>query len=371
MRSNRNALLCGAALVLAAGFAQAQEPEAATPAAAKVGPATIAPHWSKYTYPESVAEGAAYHLIEKGDTLWDLANRYLGSPYLWPQIWDQNKYVTDAHWIYPGDPLLLPALDVVAGSAGQGGEGMDEDEDEQAPVVEAAPETVLYPISEEFSIFCAGGLSTAAEDQGFTILGSEETRARMTFADRDIVYVNKGAAAGVRAGDVYSIHRPGTKVMHPKTGKLFGTRIDNIGRLRVILVQERSATAVIEAACQEVQVGDYLKPNEPINVPLAVRRDPADRMTPPSGKADGYVVEIGLGGVAAATGNMLTIDMGSAAGVAPGNLLVAYRLTHPGDASQRYVLGEVAVVAVREKSATAKVVYSTDIIEAGDRVELR
>jgi hypothetical protein len=35
------------------------------------------------------------------------------------------------------------------------------------------------------------------------------------------------------------------------------------------------------------------------------------------------------------------------------------------------VLGDLAVVAVREKSATAKVVYSTDVIEAGDRVELR
>lgn len=372
MRSNRYALLCGAALVLTAGMArgQAAEPAPSPAAAAKVGPATIAPHWSKYVYPDSVPEGAAYHLIEKGDTLWDLSGRYLGTPYLWPQIWEQNKYITDAHWIYPGDPLLLPALDVVASSAGQGGEGMDDDEDAVAPASEA-PETVLYSISEEFTIFCAGALASSPEDQSFKILGSEETRLRMTFADRDIIYLNKGAAAGVRAGDVYSIHRPGSEVKHPSTRKHFGTRIDNIGRLRVILVHERSATAVIENACQEVQIGDYLKPNEPINVPLAVRRDPADRMTPPSGKADGYVVEIGLGGEAAATGNMVTIDMGSAAGIAPGNLLVAYRFTHPGDATQRYVLGDLAVVAVREKSATAKVVYSTDVIEAGDRVELR
>lgn len=372
MRSNRYALLCGAALVLTAGLAPGQTAEQAPSpaAAARVGPATIAPHWSKYTYPDIVLEGAAYHLIERGDTLWDLAARYLGTPYLWPQIWEQNQYITDAHWIYPGDPLLLPALDVVASSAGQGGEGLDDDEDMVAPAIEA-PETVLYPISEEFTIFCAGALANSPEDQSFRILGSEETRARMTFADRDIIYLNKGAAAGVRAGDVYSIHRPGPEVKHPKTRKLFGTRIDNIGRLRVILVHERSATAVIENACQEVQIDDYLKPNEPIHVPLAVRREPADRLTPPSGKADGYVVEIGLGGAAAATGNMVTIDLGAAAGIAPGNLFVAYRFTHPGDATQRYVLGDLAVVAVRERSATAKVVYSTDVIEAGDRVELR
>ena len=30
------------------------------------------------------------------------------NPYLWPQIWDQNRYITDAHWIYPGDPSSCP-----------------------------------------------------------------------------------------------------------------------------------------------------------------------------------------------------------------------------------------------------------------------
>src|SRR5512137_2021650 len=46
------------------------------------GPATVAPHWSKYEYPRSVPEGALYHLVVRGDTLWDLSRKYLNSPYL-------------------------------------------------------------------------------------------------------------------------------------------------------------------------------------------------------------------------------------------------------------------------------------------------
>src|SRR5262245_41506087 len=89
--------LCGtAALSLVLGPAQAQQ-AAPDSGGLSTGPATIAPHWSKYDYPKSIPEGAKYHVVERGDTLWDLSKRYLGNPYLWPQIWDQNRYVRDAH----------------------------------------------------------------------------------------------------------------------------------------------------------------------------------------------------------------------------------------------------------------------------------
>ena len=90
-----------------------EEAEAMPVAEPQMGPATIAPHWSKYEYPESVPEGTPYHIIEKGDTLWDLAASYLGDPYLWPQIWERNPYIRDSHWIYPGDPVAIDIADRV------------------------------------------------------------------------------------------------------------------------------------------------------------------------------------------------------------------------------------------------------------------
>ena len=33
------------------------------------------------------------HVVQSGDTLWDLSARYMDNPYLWPQLWDNNKHI--------------------------------------------------------------------------------------------------------------------------------------------------------------------------------------------------------------------------------------------------------------------------------------
>jgi len=144
------------ALCLALVHAEAQEP---TPAAAvarpaasgdlQKGPATIPQHWSRYKYPESIPEGATYYIIQRGDTLWDLSAKYLGNPFLWPQIWDQNRYITDAHWIYPGDPLILPEVALVTDRAGEAGSISGEPTEEGMPGQSTtASGDVLYPAIE-------------------------------------------------------------------------------------------------------------------------------------------------------------------------------------------------------------------------------
>ncbi len=71
------------------------------------------------------------HLVRRGDTLWDLCDRYYGNPWQWPRIWSYNSQVANPHWIYPGDQIRMrDARDArgygsttIGGGTGRGGNG--------------------------------------------------------------------------------------------------------------------------------------------------------------------------------------------------------------------------------------------------------
>ena len=84
--------------VLSSGIAQERSSRVETAAVGQPAPVLNPRH------PES-------YVVQRGDTLWDIASMFLRDPWLWPEIWQINQQVENPHLIFPGDILSLAYLD--------------------------------------------------------------------------------------------------------------------------------------------------------------------------------------------------------------------------------------------------------------------
>ena len=48
-----------------------------------------------------------YYTVQKGDTLWDLSQKFYSSEWDWPGLWELNDKIKNPHLIYPGERLRV------------------------------------------------------------------------------------------------------------------------------------------------------------------------------------------------------------------------------------------------------------------------
>jgi len=351
------------------------------------------------------------YVIQKGDTLWDLSQKFLNNPWYWPKIWSLNPNIENPHWIYPGNRLRVVP--------GPGGQGVIEIEQGQAgrekPAAEPEEEVVQEPadlaVIKQGSRESAGsqravsssgklafvpppvlpvrqnGLATPEElrDSGVLDASFEE---KELLANYDTAYVEFPKGKSARPGDMLLLFRPGEEISSPKNHHVLGRRVKTVGEAKVLGWDGRIATVQITRALEEIQRGDRARPWTQQQVRVAPRPNTREM----SGLIVGSLVsDIGELG----EWNEVYVDKGKKDGVEVGNTFVVIRKgdglstggLDSGDASSAYMAGEAGVRAksvhtpdenvgllivtdVKDQLSVAWVVKSVRELKSGDVVEM-
>jgi hypothetical protein len=348
----------------------------------------IGDHWTAYYPPDPATfpPGSRVHIIRPGDTLWDLARTFYGSPYLWPQLWEANTYIRDAHWIYPGDPLL------VQGEAGAIGVTEVGDGGDFVPVAED-PDAIQYPLASssgaqggspialgtEADLYCWGYLGEVNEALPNAVASFEDFEVKMVagavsqdtgVAEGEIVYVRGGLRTGIVPGETYLVVRPAELVTLPGTRNVIGRHYDFRGQVRILCASDDEATALVTQSCSDILVGDRLKPLPQLPIPLSRQTPMRGVCDEPSGRTTGYIVNSKDHRYALGVGSLVEVNLGARHAIQPGDFLTVFR-QNPVAGMPEQVLGEIGILTTNANSATGRIVRMRFHMEVGDQVEIK
>ena len=117
------------------------------------------------------------HTVKKGDTLWDLAQQYLGDPFKWPEIYRRNTAtVQDPNLIYP-DQVLVITGDLVA-TAGTPRDSVAAPAMPGAPSAPVAPQSGAAPAPPSMTIFNPDRFRTVRGTRQSLVIGERPTAVR-------------------------------------------------------------------------------------------------------------------------------------------------------------------------------------------------
>jgi hypothetical protein len=253
-------------------------------------------------------------------------------------------------------------------------------------------------------VYCSGFVSDPKVPDDIRVISGEQASFKIIFSRGDNVYLNRGAEQGVKIGDVYAIVRPDVDPTNEwfygqtKLTKKMGIVYRDIGQIRVVSVEQKTATAEVAFSCDYMQRGDVARPFE--ERPSPPYRDSAkfDIFAPVSGKPVGTVVSSFDWHQAMGRGNAAYVNIGASKGVKVGDYLrvfryqsskvdisqtagekdLQYKVYGFGSAPKKYeakdlpreVLGEGIVLNVTKDAATVLITYGREEIYTGDFAEI-
>ena len=274
--------------------------------------------------PTIKADAPNRYTVKKGDTLWDISGRYLESPWRWKEIWATNKQIKNPNLIYPNDILILCVIQgqtLVGIDTGEGCAGIEKQlTDSGVDAVTVTSVANSIPAIPLTAIQHWLDRSTIVRPEDFNstpyILASKNRN--LITASGDKVYA-KGVPLIV--GQRYGVYREGEKYVEPKTQKVIGLEVVQVASGMVTDVAENgvSSLQLSESYGKEVREGDR------VFVELNNAIPPVFYPAPAQVSRGGMIVRVMDSISSAARGSVVAINLGTAQGAKPGDVLTVYQ----------------------------------------------
>jgi len=314
------------------------------------------------------------HIVVPGDTLWDISDAYLGTPWVWPSIWTDNRNIENPHLIVPGDRIWISAYEMrrvtpeeaerlLAGrpkaADTEGAASGPASDSFQSLIPGEGPSNIVHVAALE-----ATGLISAEQfDAAASIVDTISERVMLSQGDR--VYIGLGDG-NVSVGDEFTVFRAKDKVYDPGNNRLLGYHVEMLGWLVVQETDAESSLAEVRKSSAEMQIGDRVIPRERPLRDIEVTASPKN--------IDGQISFFPSSRVLMGNADFVYLNRGELDGLEVGSPLQVYRSGWNAPEPARHtrvdvpdhVIADLLVVRARRQSAVALVRHAETELQLGD-----
>jgi len=265
------------------------------------------------------------YVVVEGDTLWDIAGKFLAHPWQWPQVWQDNPQIKNPHLIYPGDELSLvevggaPRITLTRSRLVKLSPQVRASA--HARAIPLIPLDAIAPFLSRPRVLTESELAGA----GYVVGGQDEHL--VNGAGHRIYLRNLPPSPTGR----YMVFRSGREYRDPDTGQVLGREALQVADLRLEQAGD-PATGIITASNREVIRGDRLMPFEDLSREASAEFE-SFQPRAPSSPIEGRLIAVVDGVTQIGQLNTVVINRGADAGLEPG---LSSRSFRPGPRSRTH-----------------------------------
>ncbi len=303
-------------------------------------------------------ETGFYYTVQKGDTLWDLSQKFSDTPWQWPEMWQENSQIANPHRIYPGQRIRLYRR---RDAQGYGEKGPLKDK-----TVADKPDLMNMLEFHYASIDRVGFIRKDPVQSQGTIFKVEGKKTMISTGD--LVYIRPGNNASLAKGRKFTIYRTLKPIKARDTKKLIGIQHYLTGAVEITIVRPDFVLGRIVAAYRPIKVGDLLMPYYGQLPRIGMQQSPAG--------LEGHIIESEEHQNIFGESTIAFIDKGEQEGVKPGQLYWIFKQEkHRINPQKKYettltpvLLGELIVLHTEKTTATVMITDSRMAIHSGTKI---